>query len=235
MFGEYDIPVNIKQDNLSISVQKEDECLIYRRICLEEKAEKNLLINKGKIILNPVEPLNNPKPLTTYLLIKLEKTLVLEPKSTKKVYLKFPIEIGAYLSNSQDLQVLDVFTLTKPKFTVYGDPRNGVLCKHWKSDIYASIPSVDPLYEGVIQLKIENANPDCVEITKAVFNAYGMKIYYNDRMAAMKATMKIRSGGIADTGFRDSPIEEGMTHALEIYTARKLSITSKEFVMEFGL
>ena len=235
MFGEYDIPVNIQKDNLTISVQQEDEGFIYRRICLEEKAEKNLLINKGKIILNPVEPLNKPKSLTTYLLIKLDKTLVLEPKSTKKVFLKFPIEIGVYLSNSQDLQVLDVFTLTKSKFTVYGDPRNGVLCKHWKSDIYASAPSVDPFYEGVMQMRIENANPDCVEITKAVFNAYGMKIYFNNRMAAMKATMNIRSGGIADTGFRDSPVEEGMTNSLEIYTARKLSITSKEFVMEFGL
>ena len=235
MFGEYDIPVNIQQDNLSISVQKEDNLLIYRRTCLEEKTEKNLLINNGKIILNPVEPLNIPKSLTTYLLIKLEKTLVLEPKSTKKVFLKFPLEIGVYLSNSQDLQVLDVFTLTKPKFTVYGDPRNGVLCKHWKSDIYTSIPSVVPVYEGVIQLKIENTNPDWIEITKAVFNAYGMKIYYNDRMAAMKAKMKIRSGSIADTDFRNSPIEEGMTNALEIYTAPKLSIASKEFVMEFGL
>lgn len=235
MFGEYDIPVNIEQNNLSISVQKEDERIIYRRTCLEEKTEKNLLINNGKIILNPVEPLNKPKSLTTYLLIKLEKALVLEPKSSKKFFIKFPIEIGVYLSNSLDLQVLDVFTLTKPKFTVYGDPRNGVLCKHWESDIYASVPSMDPLYEGVIQLKIENTNPDWVEITKAVFNAYGMKIYYNDRMAAMKAIMRIRSGGIADTDFRDSPIEEGMTNALEIYTARKLSITSKEFVMEFGL
>ena len=140
-----------------------------------------------------------------------------------------------YLSKHKDFQALDIFTLTRPKFTVYGDPRNGVLCKHWKSDIYASVPSVDPFYEGVIQLKIENTNPDCVEITKAVFNAYGMKIYYNDRMAAMKATMRIRSGDIADTDFRDFPLEDGMKNALEIYTARKLSITSKEFVMEFGL
>ena len=235
MFGEYDIPVNIEQDNLSISVQKEDGHFIYRRSCPEDKAEKNLLINNGKIILNPVEPLNTPKSLTTYLLIKLEKALVLEPKSTKKIFLKFPIEIGAYLSNSQGLQFVDVFTLAKPKFTVYGDISNGVLCKHWKSVIYNTVPSVDPLYEGVIQLRIENTNHEWVEITKAVFNAYGMKIYYNDRMTGMKATMKIRSGSIADTDFRDSPIEEGMTNAFEMYTARKLSITSKEFVMEFGL
>ena len=97
MFGEYDIPVNIEQKDLSISVQKEDECLIYRRICLEEKVEKNLLSNNGKIILNPVEPLNKPKSLATYLLINLQKTLVLDPRSTKKVFLKFPIEIGVYL------------------------------------------------------------------------------------------------------------------------------------------
>ena len=235
MFGEYDIPVNIEQKDLSISVQKEDECLIYRRTCLEEKVEKNLLIKNGKIILNPVEPLNKPKSLTTYLLIKLGKTLILEPKSTKEVFIKFPIEIGVYLSDGKEFQVLDILTLTKSKFTVYGDPRNGVLCKYWKSDIHSSVPSVDPLYEGVIRLKIENTNPDWVEITRAVFDAYAMKIYYNDQIVGMKATMRIRNGGIADTNFRDSPIEKGMSHALEIYAVRKLSITTNEFVMEFGL
>ena len=235
MFGEYPIPLNIEQENISISAQREDERLIYRRTCLEERAEKTLLIKKGKIILNPVEPVNKPKSLTTYLLIKLDKTLILEPKSTREVFIKFPVEIGVYLSDGKEFQVLDILTLTKPKFTVYGDPRNGVLCKYWKSDISASVPSVDPLYEGVIRLKIENTNPDWVEIHKAVFDAYAMKIYYNDRMAGMKATMKIRNGGIADTNFRDSPIEKGMRNALEIYAVRKLSITSKEFVMEFGL
>lgn len=235
MFGEYDIPVNIMQENLSISIQKEDGCLIYKRIWLEEEIEKSLLINKGKIIINPVEPLNKPKTLTPYLLINLEKALILEPKSTNKVFIKFPIEIGVYLSDSRDLQILDVFTLVKQKFTLYGDPRNGVLCKHWNSDVYLTVPSVDPLYEGVLEMRIENTNPDWVEINHVVFNAYGMKIFYNDRIVAMKGMMKIRSGSVAETDFVDVPMEQGMTNAIEVYTARKLSITSKEFVMEFGL
>jgi hypothetical protein len=235
MFGEYDIPLKIDQENLSISVQKEDGRFLYRRNCLEERMEINFMVDHGKINFTPVEPVNKPKSLTTYLFIKLEKSIIIEPKSTVKVFLKFPIEIGVYLSNNNDTQLLDVFTFTKPKYTVYGDPRNGVLCKYWKSDICTSTPTVDPLYEGVIQLKIENTNPAWVEISKAVFNAYGMKVYYNDRMVAMKAVMRIRSGDIADTDFRDSPIEKGMTNALEIYMARKLSITSQEFVMEYGL
>ena len=235
MFGDYHLPFNIEQENISVSAQKEDERFIYRRTCLEEKAEKNLLIKKGKVTLNPVEPLNKPKSLTSCLLIKLDKTLILEPKSTREVFIKFPIEIGVYLSDGREFQVLDIFTLTKSKFTVYGDPRNGVLCKYWKSGIHASVPAVDPLYEGVIRLKIENTNPDWVEITRAVFDAYAMKIYYNDRMVGMKATMRIKNGGIAETSFRESPIEKGMRNALEIYAVRKLSITSKEFVMEYGL
>jgi len=235
MFGDYDFPAHIEQEGLSISVQKREAHLVYTRVCLGEKVEKTLLVNDGKVLLNPVEPVNRPKPLTTYLLLSLEKVLVLAPKTARKIFLKFPVEIGVFLSNNRDLQVLDVFTLTSPKFTLYGDPRNGVLCRHWKSDIYFSPPPVDPFREGVMALAVENNSPDWVEITKAVFNAYGMKLFYNDRMVAMKGVMGIRSGGLAETDFQNAPLEEGMKNAVEIYAVRKLSITSREFVMEFGL
>ena len=97
------------------------------------------------------------------------------------------------------------------------------------------MPSRDPLYEGIMELRIANTNTEWVEMNKAVFNAYGMKIYYNESQVSMKAEMKIRTGDIAETDFEDAPLESNMTNALEIYTARKLSVTSPKFVMEFGL
>jgi hypothetical protein len=235
MFGVYNIPLSIEQDGISVSVEKVGESFLYKRDCLGEKTEKTLLSKKGEIIISPVEPLNKPKTLTTYLLINFEKSLMIGPKATEKVFLKFPIEIGVYISENEEFKALDVFTTTKQKFTVYGDPRNGVLCKHWKSDTYTTLPTINIVQEGVLELNLSNASAEWVELKKAVFNAYGMKIYHNDTLVSMRANMKIKGGNQAETDFEDSPLVNEMKYALERYTARKLVVTSTKFVMEFGL
>ena len=235
MFGRYDIPFKIVHDEISLSVDKEGENLLYRRESGGEKVEKILLGSKGKILLNPVEPVNKPKELTPYLLIELERTLAIEPGTTKRVFLKFPIEMGVFISGNGDFQVLDILTLIKPKFTLYGDPRSGFICKYWKSNSHLSTPPVDPIYEGVMELNVTNTNSSWMEVTKAVFNSYGMKIYYNNNLASLRANMKIKTDMISETEFVDSPLEEGMNKSLELYTVRKLSVASTKFVMELGI
>jgi hypothetical protein len=51
----------------------------------------------------------------------------------------------------------------------------------------------------------------------------------------MKANMRLRGGGRAETEFIDEPLVEKMTKSLEIYTAQTLSVNKKKFIMEFGL
>ena len=235
MFGTYDMPLSIEQEGISLSIEKEGEVYSYSRECLEEKVKRTLLISDGKLLINPVEPLNKPKSITPHLLVKFEKKLVVGPQATKKIFLTFPIEIAAFIATESDFQLLDIFTLTNQKFTLYGDARNGFICKYWKSEAYSVIPTVNVLQQGVIELSLTNATTGWVELTQAVFNAYGMKIFYNDRLVAMKASIKLRAGDIAETDFENSPLENGMTHSLEAYTARKLLVTSTKFVMEYGL
>jgi len=235
MFGQYDIPISIEQEKITLSVQKEGESLLYRRACLGETVEKMLVTGDGKVLLNPVEPVNKPKSLASYLLIELEKTMQIEPKGTRDIFLTFPVEIAVSISSNEEFEVIDVFTLPRQKFTLYGDPINGVICKYWKSNIYPAEPSLNPMQEGLIELSITNTTTSWIEVTKAVFNAYGMKIYYDDERAAMKAGMRLKGGQSAETEFIDEPVEEGMTKSLEIYTAGKLSVARKKFVMEFGL
>lgn len=212
--------------------------LLYRRESVDEKVEKNLLASTGKILINPIEPLNKPKELTAYLLIEFERTLVVESGATQKIYAKYPLEIGVFISSgkgNENFKILDIFTLMKQKFSLYGDPSSGVICKYWSSAVYSSIPSVNPIHEGVVELSITNTSAKWVEVTKAVFNAYGMKMYYCDNMVAMKANMKIMKGKIAETDFFDSPLETGMKKSLELYTVRKVAIATTKFVMDAGI
>jgi hypothetical protein len=235
MFGSHKIPLDITQEGVSLSLRREGNTLRYKRECLGEKVEKTLLTGEAKVLVNPVEPVNKPKELTPYLLIELERVVIAEPRSTQRIYTKFPIEIGVFISKNENFETLDTLTLVKRKFTLYGDPRNGSICKYFRSDVYPTVPHMDPLREGVMELSITNNTTNWVQITKAVFNAYGMKIYYKNDLVSMKANMRIGGSQIAENEFTDSPLRTGMKKSLELYTARRLSITSAKFVMELGL
>lgn len=235
MFGHYDIPFRIVEGEISLSVDKEGENLYYMRECAGEKVEKILLGSNGKILLNPIEPLSKPKELTPYLLVELEKVLVTEPKATQRIFVTFPIEIGAFISKDENFESLDVFTLMRQKFTLYGDPRSGFICKYFKSTVYSAAPSVDPLHEGVMELNITNTTAGWIEVTKAIFNAYGMKIYYSNNLVSMRANMRIKSSQMAENDFDDSPLEAEMKKSVELFSTRKLSIATTKSLMELGI
>lgn len=235
MYGSYDFPVRIESENILISVEKEKGNLVYRRKCMEEEIEKILIAGGGKLIVNPVEPVNKPVEVTSYLQIEFEKSVVVEPKSTKYIYLTFPIEIGVLVSSPADVEVLDIFTLTKPKYTLYGDPRNGIVCRYWKSEVFSELPETDSLREGVMHLTIRNKINEWVTITKAVFNGVEMKIYYDNEIVSMKALIEVNSKTMAETDFIDAPLKTGMKKSVEIYTARKIPIVGKRMEMEWGL
>ena len=110
------------------------------------------------IFINPVEPLNTSKELTSNMLIEFEKSLLLAGGTIKTIFLTFPIEIGVFISYKEitNLLLLDVFTQAKQKFTLYGSVSNGIICKRWKSVIYSTSHSPDPMREGIIESTLRN-------------------------------------------------------------------------------
>lgn len=249
MYGDYDLPFSVEKEGISISIEKNEKLWVYRRKfgTDEEDEEEKLILGDGKhIIINPVEPLNTPKEITTNLLIEFEKVLLLAGGAKKKIFLTFPIEIGIFIADkgNKNLQLLDVFTLVKKKFTLYGPVSNGIVCKHWKSVIYSVPPSPNPLQEGVMELTLRNTTSDWASISKAVFSAYGMRLYY-DIDVFMKARMDIRSKNTADTGFelrhisgelKNDYLKDQKTRkeAIGVYN-RKLDFVPLNFNMGLGL
>lgn len=202
MYGDYELPFSVKENNISVGVENIEKLWVYKRTLESDTVEK-FIHGEGKhIIINPVEPLNTPKEITTNLMIEFEKILLLAGGAKKKIFLTFPIEIGIFIADkgNKNIQLLDVFTLARQKFTLYGPVSNGVVCKHWKSGIFSAPPSINPLEEGVMELILRNTTSDWASITKAVFSAYGMKLYYNTDVI-MKARMNIRSKSTAETSF----------------------------------
>lgn len=236
MYGIYDYDFRFENEEISLGVEKRGGFLRYFRYLKNknENIEKILASDTGKIIVNPVEPLNLPKEITSYLEIEFEP-IVIEPNSYRKVYLKFSIEIGVFAATKKSIDVLDIFSLNNQKYSLYGPPDSGVICRWCKSDVFADIPKTELLKEGVIELNIQNTSHEWVEMRRIVFESYGMKIYYND-IVSMVAVVKIINRMVAETNFINRPIKDGMKKALELYTARRIPVVERKgFLMEWGL
>lgn len=238
MYGYYRSPLSplrISKEGVNLSIEKDNNHLEYQRTCCDSSVSKLLLTEDCGIIINPVEPLKTPKDITPYILIDFEKSIFVEPKGVSKIYLTFPIDIGVFISGHKNYDLLDVFSLAKQKFTLYGDPGSGVICKYHKSPIYTSVPEqVNILIEGIVRLKIINTTDKWEEVTKCVFDSHGMKIYFDEKLVSLKANMKLSTDKIAETDFMDSGINKGMKKSLEIYTLAKIPVTLKRFIMEEG-
>jgi uncharacterized protein len=245
MYGHYDPPFSVEKEGILISVENNEKMWIYKRTLETDKVEKRIIGDRKHLIINPVEPLNTPKEITPNLLIEFEKSLLLAGGARKKIFLTFPIEIGVFISDegNKNLHLLDVLTLARQKFTLYGSVSNGIICKHWKSGVHSIAPSLNPLQEGVMELTLRNSTSDWVSISKAVFNAYGMKIYY-DVDVFMNAHMDILSKDTAETGFDPHHISGELKiynpkdpntrkEAVEVYN-RKLDIVPLKFDMRLG-
>ncbi|MEM1579363.1 MAG: DUF432 domain-containing protein [Archaeoglobaceae archaeon] len=233
MYGRYTVRnLNISLRDLRIWVEDEGFLRYHRKLGSEE-IEK-ILVKDSEIIVNPVEPVNLPKNITNYLLIQFEKPILLEPVSSVEVFLTFPIEIGVFITKNWAFEDIDIFSLLRPKFALYGEPRGGVIARYWCSGVFSRIPKVDPLENGIIKLKIENLSDSWCEVTKAVFDVYGMKIYYSESLVSSIAELRVHSRRVAETIFVDKPLLNGMMKAIELYVAKKIPILSTKFTMEWG-
>ncbi len=236
MYGTYDVPFSIKEKDLSIEISKADYGFLYSRQLADQPAkEKVILSKKPRLIINPVEPLNHPKHITNYLLLEFDKKISIAPHEEQSFYVTFPIEIGIFIFTKQDFEPFDDISLIPAKYSLYGDPRIGTVTRYYKTSIYAEIPEVDPLRQGVVHLTIKNSDSQWNTISKLVLNAFGMKLYFNEKVVQLFASMKILNEITAETDCYTPHSEKGFRKAMELYKSRKITMLTTKFVMMEGL
>jgi len=233
MFGRYIDTFRYENGDILVETERSGGLLTYRRNCEGRTFERILVSETGETVINPVEPVNLPRDITDLLMIEFSPMLI-EPGVARTIYLKFPVEVGVFLEAAKDIEVLDVFGLGTQKYTLYGPPTSGAIARWYRSAVYPEIPPVEPLREGVMELSIQNASHEWAEVSCAVFDSVDMKIYYND-LVATTATMKIITTNMAETDFIDAPLLPGMTRSIELYTARKIPVINRGYLMEWGL
>jgi hypothetical protein len=221
-------------EEVSVWFERSDGFCTYNRWLGGDKLHKIIGGVPGGIIINPVEPVNLPKEVTRFLEIHFTPVAV-GPDGNQVVYLRFPLEIGVFLESKGDYYVLDVFTLTRPKYSLYGPAGEGVITRYAESQVYDSIPGTDPTKEGVMALSITNSSKNWVEVSRVVINTDTLSLFYGE-LVSIVAGMEILSRDIADIHTEDRPLLEGMKQSVLVMKTKKTLIPDKlQFMMEFGV
>lgn len=236
-YSPFDIPCLIEQEGLRITVKREGDSIRYSREYKAEAVEKMLLAKRGHLLFNPVEPVNKPKEITPFFLIQFQQSVTIKPRESYRVLVTFPVDIAClFMETGQSFAVMDIFSLSEQKYTLYGSPKSGLICRYWESGVYpSSPPSPDPLREGIMQISIRNTTPRWIEVTQAIFSANEMKIYYDPKTVYAETYMKILSETTAETGFNQVDQEKQLEQSLEIMASKKTIMTGAKQLMEEGI
>lgn len=235
LYGDKEIPFLTETDDLSIRAEMRDGFLKYTRVCMGEEQNHHLAISRGTVRIHPVEPLHVPKMLTHFLMIAFDTSILIEPNHSKEVFVTFPVEIAVLVLCGDSEEILDVFSVSRTKYTLYGEPHDGVICRYWNSPVSTVKPDCDLSREGVLQLTLKNETNRWIDVSRSIFNGYGMKIYFSDTIITMKAVMRITGKNLAETDFLATPPEPGMQQGTELFAVKKLSMQSRKFLMEGDL
>lgn len=235
MFGSYNVPFDLKENEASVSMKTSGRAHTYSRTSCGETVEKIVLADGERVVISPVEPVNTPKNIARYLLIEFSKDIYIEPKSEMPVFVTFPIELGVVIFRKKAHEVLDVFSMVKQKYTLYGSPGRGTICRYWKSDVFMTWPDSHRMSEGSMELLLKNETSEWITVRKVVFSAAGMKMYYDAGSVVSKAIMTITGQEMAETEFYDKPPEKGMKKSVELFVKKKLASHQPRFYMEEGL
>lgn len=234
MFGVYQIPFTVEAEGITIQVVSGDSLSMYTRISPEGKVAKQLGYRKGKVIINPVEPVNLPQEVTGMLEFHFTPVAI-SPGSTIAIYLKFPVEIGVFVGDDENYTLIDVFSRAKAKYSLYGTPEKGFITRHVECEVFESEPPTKPLEEGVLTLSLHNSSRDWVEVSRAVFEGSTMRLFYGS-CVAMTGEMEVLSRTIAVTRIHNAHAKDAMKPAIRVYPTRKSLIPEKLFfLMEYGV
>ncbi|HJJ46901.1 MAG TPA: DUF432 domain-containing protein [Methanocorpusculum sp.] len=242
-YGKYNYAHTISFKGLSISFENNEGVRHFRREIADSIFTANVATTKDGYYLEPVEPMNIPAHVTDFLQIKFED-IVVEPETTTTIYLTMPLGIGIFLeAENGEMNLLDMVGFNKPKFSLYGQPKRGVITRVHTSKVYTKPPAPRNYKEAILHLDIDNKTEKWVKIGRVIMYMKGLELYYDSTVVASCAEMIVTSPDKAYVNCLDSSLFDGLTKCAGIFKHGKISkfcsisnaVQDKMFTMDMGL
>jgi hypothetical protein len=243
VFGEFSPPYRYEGGDLSLSVEMRGGHYQYQRDLAGARVEKAVSAGLTRLLVHPVEPFYTGSDPGRYLELEFPP-IVLEPGATETVFLTFPVEIGIFVEGLRNTEIIDAFSLNRPKFSLYGTTRQGLITRFARSVRHREVPAVDRAREGVLKLALRNSLTEWAQVSRVVLPDDQMHLYVGES-AAMMAMMRVTGRDKAEVWGVDRPLAGGMSRIHDFFTARRIlrldatprlpGMERKGFLMESGL
>ena len=215
-FGSYAIEdgfsIQFRKNKISLTKTGEDS-YIYRRDHEGESASKTVFSSKKgkvKLAIYPVRPIQMPRRLAHNIMVKLESPIALPPKSSVTHHLTMPIEIGVFTISKKSNYMIDAFSLSFPKYGLYGTPDMGYICRLHNSTISSEEEAVQ-YEEAEIIMKFQNKSANWATIHKIVMDAYMVDLYLSGDTVYLEASnLVIEDGDVASLFLNNKPPLQGL-------------------------
>jgi hypothetical protein len=128
------------------------------------------------IAVFPIPALFAPKQLADKIYLKFKSPVIVDQKGDVVFYTTIPVEIAVYRQSEDEELLLDVFSLQKQKYALYGSPEKGVLCRYKEVEIHTDRDNVKPLrfQEALVRVAIRNGIDNVVKISKLIIPMDGV-------------------------------------------------------------
>ncbi|WP_052833562.1 DUF432 domain-containing protein [Staphylothermus hellenicus] len=161
-----------------IAVEKQGEIVHYYRYVNNKVKVSKTIVKPARFELVPFYPVMLPIRFTNYILVKLSKKILVPSKEEVTIYVKIPVNLAVYAyGRHRRFKIIDVFSINKIKYALYGIPDRGVVARYWRSNPNLDLPE-PTMGEAIALVNIRNRYDGWVEIGKILLNAQILRLYY---------------------------------------------------------
>lgn len=179
----YGVPISgrVILRDIILEADLEDGFVYYKRISGGETIVSRKIYGLSHIKLLPLYPVNTPVFLTNYVLLKFTSQIDISPGEEVLFYAKMPVEVAVYVfkesGNKSVFNVIDVFSLSKVKYCLYGPVDKGVIARYYVSETYDK--EIDPeLGEAVVRVVVKNKTSEWVVLSKILLETNLLTLAY---------------------------------------------------------
>lgn len=225
----------LKERGIVVEIEKVNGLFLYRRKggFPEDYVEKVTNVSREEgFVIHPVHSIQ--PEVSTSLLLRLSKPLMVAPGSTVTIYVKAPINVGVYVVEKDAHRLIDSFNPTPYKYALYGPTSNGIICRFYRTDIFSKPPYTE-FWEAVAKITIENEAENFAEVKNVVYPLLNADVYVdNDGMAYVEAArLQIFRDNAGVVYLENEPPLAGLIKCPEQFGGLQERVA--KFIMEFGL
>ncbi len=133
----------------------------------------------------PIMPIKMPKEVAKNVYIKFKAPVIVDQRSISVIYSKIPIEIGIYRQFEDEELLIDAFSLGQPRYSLYGSPEQGVICRYFEAEAEVEDSSLEikKYEEAKVRIRVTNDIDNVTKISKVIIPVEGVVLeHQNDEV-----------------------------------------------------